>query len=218
MMGFVVFGTYEMTLKYLERRKEYSIGETPVIVHAGAGASAGVARSIFWMAWEKAVHQSNWMLDHPRFCARTTIHHAIGYGALFGSYQGIRQSLVYFDPLSTIFDGARPIVEGNGSSYDDTSPSPSSIDTTTSEWMPFVYTVVAGGIAGQVHHVLNHYTSHWRQFRTKIPPLPRLYPALSSFGTMALCFAAFEHGSTAVEGMMGSVNKTIEGLEKELDR
>jgi hypothetical protein len=214
MMGMVVFGTYEATLKYLERRKEYNIGETPVIVHAGSGMSAGVARSIFWMGWEKAVHKKKWIQEHPWFCVRTTIHHAIGYGALFGSYQGMRQSLVSVDPLSIISDGATAVLKEMNDSSEESVWNPSSV----TDSIPFAYTVVAGGIAGQVHHVLNHYTSHWKQFRTKIPPLPRFHPTISSFGTMALCFAAFEHGPNAVEGMMGSVNKTIEALEKKIER
>jgi hypothetical protein len=208
MMGIVVFGTYDLTLRYLERRKEYNIGETPVVIHAGAGVAAGVARSFFWMAWERAFHQSNWILSHPKFCVRTTMHHAGGYGALFGSYQGIRQFLVHTDPLS-IFDRAFSIFDGQ----DETS------DTTdellhSPRFIPFTYTVISGGLAGQIHHVLNHYTSHWRQFRTHIPRLPRFYPTMSSFGTMALCFAAFEHGPQAMDGLIESIDETIQDWEK----
>lgn len=209
-MGMVVFGTYDLTLKYLERRKEYSIGETPVIVHAGSGVAAGMARSIFWMAWERGIHQSHWLLKHPKFCLRTTLHHACGYGALFGSYQGIRQFLTFADPLA-ICDGAFGTLQGgdeissSSSDYDYLPKSPGVV--------PLMYTIVSGGLAGQIHHVLNHYTSHWRQFRSQIPPLPRFNPTLSSFGTMALCFAAFEHGPQAADGLAKAIDEIIESFD-----
>ncbi|KAG7366941.1 hypothetical protein IV203_029611 [Nitzschia inconspicua] len=211
MMGVVVFGTYNLTLNYLERQKEYSIGETPLIIHAGAGVAAGVARSMFWMAWERAFHQSNWVLTHPKFCIRTTVHHGCGYGTLFGSYQGIRQLLVYTDPLS-MCDGAFALLDGG----DETEYSSSmEYSRQRASFVPFVYTFMSGGLAGQIHHVLNHYTSHWRQFWKQIPPLPRFHPTLSSFGTMALCFAAFEHGPQAVDDAIESINELIESLERE---
>jgi hypothetical protein len=63
-----------------------------------------------------------------------------------------------------------------------------------------VSTFLAGGLAGQFHHVLTHYTSHWKSSnRRKLPPVPRLRHTLSSFLPMALCFSAFEHGVEACD-------------------
>mmetsp|Transcript_236 Transcript_236/g.331 ORF Transcript_236/g.331 Transcript_236/m.331 type:complete len:182 (+) Transcript_236:1-546(+) len=174
---------------------------TPVIVHAGAGMGAGVMRSMFWMAWEATVHDSNWIRQHPKFCVRTTIHHAFGYGALFGSYQGIRQCLILSDPLLPILDNVLP-----NQKQDEKARA-----VTYAQWCPFLYSFVSGGMAGQIHHILSHYTGHWKQFRSNIPPPPRLYPTMTSFGTMALCFAAFEHGPEAVDEMLSYVNTLMKG-------
>jgi hypothetical protein len=223
LMGIAVFGTYDVILKALERRKEY-LGETPVFVHAGAGMAAGVARSIFWMSWEGVVHQSNWIRNHPKFCYRTTMHHAVGYGALFGSYQGIRQLLLFFDPFqssSSIFVASNNDNDKNSNNTlhkqkeQEKPMHPHTIGhdsqttmTTLTNWTPIGYTVLAGGLAGQIHHLLNHCTTQWKNFRSSshIPRPPRLYPTMTSFGTMAMCFAAFEHGPEAIDSMLDQVD------------
>jgi hypothetical protein len=200
--------------------------DAPLVVHTVAGLVAGLAHSLFWMTWEATVHQSNWIWKHPKFCQRTMVHHALGYGALFGSYHATRQALVTLDPFS-LLPGLEhlPIssqdININNSNNDCNSKGlriwPLSdagiVDHTmadgTSSLKPVAYTILAGGVAGQTHHMINHYTSHWRQFRRTIPPLPRFRPAVVSFGTMSLCFAAFEHGSDLAESVVEFIDDTI---------
>lgn len=245
LMGMIVFGTYELTVKGWKRRHcllyqrtddsttsydnlgyDPSIGQdmiffdAPLVVHTVAGLVAGLAHSLFWMTWEATVHQSNWLRKHPKFCQRTMVHHAVGYGALFGSYHATRQALVTLDPLSLLKGlGQLPITfqdDNNDNSegqrrWESSDPGTYYYTTMdgTSSLKPVAYTILAGGVAGQTHHMINHYTSHWRQFRRTIPPLPRFRPAMVSFWTMSLCFTAFEHGSDCVDYVVEFMEETI---------
>jgi hypothetical protein len=228
----MVFGTYDVCVHYWNELKsgtsstarstgtggtihEFVVRTPDVAVHAVAGSAAGIARSLFWIGWEAVAHRKNWIYDHPIFCVRATLHHATGYGVLFGVFQSTRQSLLFLDPIS-LFMAAATTTTTTQSDYPGTATA-----STTSESEhaynemttigPIIYTCLAGGMAGQIHHIVQHYTSHWKQFRSKVPPPPRLYPTFTSFGTMALCFVAFEHGSQVVDGW-------IEEFLKSLDR
>ncbi len=239
-MGIVVFGTYDLIVDGWKRRhsflyqhnegsydhsyetfvKRNQLLDSPIVMHSVAGLVAGVARSLFWMAWEASVHQSNWVWQHPKFCQRTVVHHALGYGALFGSYHATRQALVSLDPFSRLqipdlSQSAASRADDNHSERQRTwQPSDAAGDTAVVgvSLTPVAYTVLAGGVAGQTHHLINHYTSHWKQFRSTIPLQPRFRPAMISFGTMSLCFTAFEHGSDCVGYVMECIDETLDRL------
>ena len=181
-MGIVVFGTYDGLLQLWERRQNrnsdgenelVSSGEASVLVHTGAGAAAGLTRSLVWVGWERWVHN---MPHSSLFCLRTAIHRTVGFGSLFGSYQATRHFL-----------------SRNLLARSDTSEG---LDDSILE------TALAGGFAGQVHHVVQHYTFHWRQFHPKLPPPPRWKPVVNSFGPMALCFLALEYGGGGAEDFL----------------
>lgn len=205
LMGIVVFGTYDAVLNSWKKSKkkqqqhdknnhetEYSTEEIniepSIVVHGAAGAASGVARSIFWMTWEAAVYR---IFFHSNFLLRTTLHNAACYGTLFGTYQSIRH-------LVTASLDDRLNNNKNDNNEDKYNPV---------YLFDILGTAVAGGVAGQVHHVVNHYTSHWNHFHPKRPPLPSLYPTLSAFGPMSLCFLAFEYGDDIVEGVEALYDK-----------
>lgn len=178
LMGVAVFGTYDFVLDRWKEQQQETESKRSVLVDLGAGAAAGVVQSMFWISWETLAYKSQLLRDHPHFCMRVTAHNAVGFGGLFGSYQGIRQVLLASGPFQRLEDSlSNKLVE-----------IPSGL----------VSTFLAGGLSGQFHRVLTHYTSHWKNNRQKLlPPMPRLRHTLSSFLPMALCFSAFEHG---VEG------------------
>jgi hypothetical protein len=206
-MGIVVFGTYDGILlqwkNHHHRQQQHTAAdndnqdtnnnetttkEASVLVHGAAGAAAGMARSVVWMVWESWSHQK-WVPHNPRFLIRTTLHHTAGYGALFGSYQGFRHLLL----LNTTTTSTSIIGDDD-------------IVAVVPLWLA---TAVAGGLAGQVHHVVHHYTSHRKQYFPKIPPRPRFHPTMLSFGPMALCFLAFEYGADGVEELVDYGTKVL---------
>jgi hypothetical protein len=203
LLGVAVFGTYEYVLHQFQQSSSSSPPPLPplnensttsssnklhsVLVHMTAGAAAGVAQSACWMLWESLVH-GNWQLlaHRPHFCLRTTVHHAGGYMALFGSYQFIRQCLL----TPVLLEAAT------------TTTTPRENETIqTSLWEPAA-TFMAGGVSGQIHHVVNHYTSHWKLTHTTWPRPPRLGPTTATFIPIALSFTAYEYGEEVFESAM----------------
>jgi len=231
LMGMMVFGTYDIlihcydtfklkhgystveddSMEYYDTFGRLLIKTPEVVVHSLAGGAAGVARTIFWMGWEAAVHRNFWVRDHPKFCIRNTIHHATGYGCLFGSFQFTRQTLLFLDPISLLAPSSLDLSHNNSGIESERSTQTRNVQPFNYETaVPMIYTATAGGFAGQTHHIVQHYTNHWKQFSAKPPPLPRLYPTLSSFATMSLCFLAFEHGPQIVDGWTEEIIETID--------
>lgn len=204
-MGMVVFCTYDVLVHawhyHRHRGMEGSVENAGVVkaedldfasiwVHAIAGAASGVSRSLFWLGWERLVYEipHSWM-----FAWRTTVHHATGHGVLFGSYYGIRTLFLESCVRSGVLVENQKR-EDDGGSYS-----------------AILATFVAGGLAGQMHHVSQHYTSHWRQYRClhQLPPPPRIRPMAASFLPMAICFAVFEHGAESAEDLVAQVQATF---------
>jgi hypothetical protein len=194
LMGVAVFGTYDFVVHCWKEQHQETESKRSVLVDLGAGAAAGVVQSMFWISWETLVYKSQLLRDHPHFCMRVTAHNAVGFGGLFGSYQGIRQVLLASGAFEKVEDSvSNELVE-----------IPSGM----------VSTFLAGGLAGQFHHVLTHYTSHWKSNQRKLPPMPRLRPTLSSFLPMALCFSAFDHGVEACDHLF-RIGEDTTGLRLE---
>lgn len=193
LMGMVVFATYDGLVhawrRYKGRRVHdgVSVGSSEpmdsvsIWVHGFAGAASGVTRSLFWVGWERYVYD----IPHSMaFSWRTTVHHATGHGILFGSYYGLRTLVL---------------------------EKRSSKSNKEDDYYPYLATFLAGGWAGQLHHVAQHYTSHWRQFHSQhqLPPPPRIRPTMTSFVPMAMCFLAFEHGAEGIDDLLEYVESRL---------
>jgi hypothetical protein len=199
-MGIVVFGTYDGVLHGWEHHhatdeKDMNDDMTSVALHATAGGAAWVARSVFWMVWEGAVRRH---FHQPLFFLRTTLHHSVGYGTLFGSYQAFRHL------FAEVFDE-----EGSSSRNDGTMAVQQPIHNSR-----LVNIALAGGLAGQVHHIVSHYTSHVKTFHPNLPRPPRFRPTMLSFGPMALCFVAFEYGAETMDELQLQGETSLESYAK----
>jgi NADH:ubiquinone oxidoreductase subunit len=206
LMGMVVFGTYNALVhtwkKHYNRKEEESRrnrlggednahpnpmdGAAPIWLHGIAGAASGVSRSLFWVGWERFVYD----IPHSlAFSWRTIIHHAIGHGMLFGGYYGLRTILLEIRTKKSA-------IRGNEDE----------------DYYPIVASFIAGGWAGQLHHMVQHYTSHWRDFRVRLhqsPRPPRIRSIMTAFAPMAMCFAAFEHGAEGVEVLLDQIQSVL---------
>jgi hypothetical protein len=62
-----------------------------------------------------------------------------------------------------------------------------------------------------LHHITQHYTSHWRQFRFlhQRPPPPRFQPVVASFVPMGLCFAVFVYGGESAEEIVSQLQQIL---------
>ena len=202
-MGMVVFGTYdgvvhswknyrdrckdETLLRNADGKESRTMDRASIWVHGLAGAASGVTRSLFWVGWERFVYD----IPHSlAFSWRILVHHAVGHGVLFGGYHGLRSILLE--------NRSHKKVIGSINEKDD--------------YYPILASVLAGGWAGQMHHVVQHYISHWREFRqqqrSRLRP-PRLRPTMAAFVPMALSFAAFEHGAEGVEELLEYIQSIL---------
>mmetsp|Transcript_117841 Transcript_117841/g.329975 ORF Transcript_117841/g.329975 Transcript_117841/m.329975 type:complete len:297 (+) Transcript_117841:86-976(+) len=200
LMGIVVFGTYDGLVhawrnnhdrkEFLRNGGEDDIAKpSPIWVHGTAGAASGLSRSLFWVGWERFVYH---IPHNIAFSYRTTVHHAIGHGVLFGGYYGLRKILLESR-------SKKQAISGNDEDDED-----------DDDYYPIFASFLAGGWAGQLHHVVQHYTSHWREFRHhQIPRPPRIRPSMAAFAPMAMCFAAFEHGAEGIEELLDQVQSVL---------
>jgi hypothetical protein len=195
---------------------------TPPLYHFGSGALSGFLFSLVLDAWDVGVfvargHELPPRLNAP-LIARRGFHHSVGYATLFGSFEVIRRLLD--DWSMTFFSGAAGddanvanvldaltrlrLVNHNDEEYEEKSYNMSAIPSCTA--------FVAGGFAGQLHYVADHYTRHWRRSATNKEgffssllvsrrQLPNLKATMSAFGPTAFCFVLFQYGSDIVDRM-----------------
>lgn len=161
---------------------------SPVVAHFGAGVCSGLAQSTVMTVWEQP-SRAKWPL-----VGRRAIHHAIGYASLFGSYEGFRR---------WIKSGIQTYLVTHEYQRD-------FIFTITKEdqyWtqrqvVPLITSFLAGGFAGQVHHLVHHITWHWKKSSRPHRLLPPLRSTLGAFGPTALAFVAFQYGGELTERMI----------------
>jgi hypothetical protein len=107
LLGIVVFGVYDL----LVFRTNPSVVPTipslvhgtshrqtkPVWAHFGAGAIASAAYSVVVSGWEFGrywwAHRHSHVGINHHLIARRLVHHSVGYGILFGSYEFFRRTL-----------------------------------------------------------------------------------------------------------------------------
>jgi hypothetical protein len=162
--------------------------QTSLLAHIGAELCSGVAQSIVVTGWEYLTTRNIY-----KHFGRREVHHAIGYASLFGSYECIRRCIQgrVVEPIMLkeyVIPGLRrdePVV-------------------------PWMTSFFAGGVAGQVRHVVSHTTTPWQTgqewkrggVRSVGIRLPSLRSTTGAYLPTALAFVAFQYGGELTERMM----------------
>uniref|UniRef100_A0A7S4UUY9 Uncharacterized protein n=1 Tax=Ditylum brightwellii TaxID=49249 RepID=A0A7S4UUY9_9STRA len=237
MYGLTVFGVYDfITAKY--HSTHYN--QNPFSLHFTAGAFAGLAQSSLLylselfhdhmllkrlaLAREKndkqqKQRQPRAYLHNKTYLFRRMVHHSLGYATLFGVYNFFQIHLEEYHHsflLTLQRDGKdqnemkRAKNDSGGDQHWIYYPNTSSL----------FCCFIAGGIAGQTHYALSHYTEHWKtramepqikstkvgpknQMSLKtiwkhVPKRPSVYSIAASFVPTSVTFVAFEFGGTFV--------------------
>ena len=234
LQGVVVFSTYEYIIgnrverkqpSFLQRlRTNFNIPVTvplhvlmteraPVWAHIVAGVGAGLAQTAVMTVFDAAVPLFRTKGNGIKFpsvasVSRHALHHAAGYASLFGSYEAIRRMLenVFYNVLLSQEKRVLESLENHSSvyrwfrrerdGYYDITP----VTMTT--------TLLAGGLAGQVHHVVRNVTADSMSKTLKPKRLvSALRRSLPTFWPTGLMFLAFEYGGLLAE-RMAPVSKT----------
>eukprot|EP00542_Grammatophora_oceanica_P013095 CAMPEP_0194032948 /NCGR_PEP_ID=MMETSP0009_2-20130614/5778_1 /TAXON_ID=210454 /ORGANISM="Grammatophora oceanica, Strain CCMP 410" /LENGTH=363 /DNA_ID=CAMNT_0038673537 /DNA_START=92 /DNA_END=1183 /DNA_ORIENTATION=+ len=187
--------------------------QSSVLSHVGAGLCSGLAQSMVQVAWEQSI-----VRDTPhswRYIQGRALHHSIGYASLFGTYEALRRSMTkavhdgfvmvgHEDPnllvQTRLWLGPQYewIIRREDGVYDVTPVS-------------LVTSFLAGGLAGQVHHVVSHYSRCWLFGQ---PSALQLRPLLASFGPTSIIFLAFQFGGELSERILGEAFGEVELPER----
>jgi hypothetical protein len=225
LLGIVVFGVYDLlvfrtnpsvvpTIPSLVH--DTSHGQTkPVWAHFGAGAIAGAAYSVVVSGWEFGrywwAHRHSHVGINHHLIARRLVHHSVGYGILFGSYEFFRRTLERLVHSSLPWESESPpkwldILQQLQATYR------TKFILYDIPISSLSCTFVAGGLAGQIHYVVNHHTMHWKlqvspkvkhSMSSRAKPLGSIVRAsYGSFLPTALCFLAFQYGGELAEYLL----------------
>lgn len=184
-----------------------------VVVHCLAGALGGIAHGLVGTAWD-AIAQWNVRanikgpLNNNTTAANTAntplavllsgaprmiAHHTVAHAALFGSYEGIKRVLVsrMNDRMGHITTN---LEVSDGAPFHDGSALPRKEPMTRVEYLGCV--AIAGGLAGQVQHVVSSYSEQLLSMTTipKWSNLILLKPLLLAFAPSSIAFVALEYG------------------------
>jgi len=141
--------------------------------HFVAGSAAGSVHGIASSLMEGNPTSRPMM----RYFAWNTVHHSVAHSMLFGSYEGIKRGLLH-------------ITENEER-------------TRTSRAYHLVTFSIAGGLAGQIQHLMSHYVEGGLglanetlqvEWRVALRTLPALRPLMWAFPPSAIGFVAFEYG------------------------
>lgn len=202
-LGMSVFGTYEYIAYHdwftrplvppVRQREPHLMTQdhTPLLMAPiGAGLCSGVAQSIVMTGWEYVTTRNIY-----KHFGRRAIHHAIGYSSLFGSYECIRQSIQDRIVEPTMLKEYRI----PGLRRDE-------------PVAPLITSFLAGGVAGQVHHVVSYITTpwqtghEWKQGGGGVASvgirLPSWRSTMGAYLPTALAFVAFQYGGEMTERIM----------------
>jgi hypothetical protein len=206
---------------------------TPLYLHFGSGALSGFMFSLVLDAWDVAVHVAKGHAIPHRLNApllvRRAMHHSVGYAMLFGSFETLRRRL---DEWSTGFF----FVAGGDDDHHHQGQAMANVldalaglglvrhDDVAQSYdvsaIPLANAFLAGGVAGQLHHVADHCTRHWRRSaataaaataatRTTFtiyswwPKRPPDFKAtMASFLPTAVCFVLFQYGADIVDRLL----------------
>lgn len=192
LLGAAVFETYEYMVTYLApERCQPQMNHKDNVDHARAslgshflaGACGGFVHAIPSTFWESTTSANSGVMSLSsratllsQYLPAMIIHHSIAHSVLFGCYESIKREFLRDEQQSR---------------HDE---------------IPYFCSVsMAGGLAGQIQHVISHYTEQWlllgAETTTRPRPLvrfvaspPTLRPTLFAFPPSAISFVAFEYG------------------------
>jgi hypothetical protein len=199
----------------------------PIVGHVGAGATAGIVQSVLMDAYELVVY---WWTHRPKkwsgmnvgLVARRAARDAVGFAALFGTYEAARR---YVE--GTLYS----YVLRSGSSIAQleryrvvTRDDPDGAYDAPAVSMGAAF--IAGGVAGQGHLVVNHYTHHLFVHQpasrrrhgasalptiwSSLPKPPKARLVAGAFLPSALCFLAFRYGGVLAERLLADGEDAME--------
>jgi len=190
LLGLAVFESYGAVVEFLDARSlllsstEISDEHDPyarvsVPAHILAGSVGGSAQAFLSLAWKgiaAAVSTAPSSSTLPGL--RSVVYHATAHASLFGSYEGTKRAM-----LETFRRD------------DETKHHLSSV-----EYLGVVG--IAGGLAGQVQHLVSYYTEHllllqknyYQQQSFTALARPTVRPLLVAFLPSSIAFIAFEYG------------------------
>lgn len=140
-----------------------------VPVHFVAGALGGTVHGIIGTIWEIVAREQTFQM-----IPKMTLHHSLAHASLFGSYEVWKRLFLHSSGLDTgseLYQGTK-----------------------------YLGTVsIAGGLAGQMQHVVSHYSELWLRLeegdsiavRRGAPAMRQVWLA---FPPSAVAFVAFEYG------------------------
>lgn len=179
LLGAAVFETYEYMVTYLAPERCQTnkdvYARASLASHFLAGACGGFVHAVPSTFWESnAVSVMSSRSFLSQHLPAMIIHHSIAHSFLFGFYESMK----------------REFLRDEQSRRDE---------------IPYFCSVsMAGGLAGQIQHVISHYTEQWlllgAETTTPRPLLrfvaspPTLRPTLFAFPPSAISFVAFEYG------------------------
>jgi hypothetical protein len=199
----------------------------PIVGHVGAGATAGIVQSVLMDAYELVVYwwthrHQKWSGVNVGLVARRAVRDAVGFAALFGAYEAARRYLeddLYGYVLRSgsslaRLERYRVVTRDDGvGAYDASAVSMGAA-------------FVAGGVAGQGHLVVNHYTHHLfvhqpasrrRHGASSVPTIwsglpkpPKARMVAGAFLPSALCFLAFRYGGVLAERLLADGEDAME--------
>jgi hypothetical protein len=199
----------------------------PIVGHVGAGATAGIVQSVLMDAYELVVYwwthrHHKWSGVNVGLVARRAVRDAVGFAALFGTYEAARRFLednLYSFVLrsgSSIaqLERYRVVTRDDGDGAYDASA------------VSMGAAFVAGGVAGQGHLVVNHYTHHLFVHQpasrrrhgasslptvwSNLPKPPKARLVAGAFLPSALCFLAFRYGGVLAERLLADGEDAME--------
>ena len=187
-------------------------GRAPLIAHFVAGSLAGLFQSLVMDTWEVVSYwwthrRTESFVDHwkhgvnKRFIIRRLVHHSVGFATLFGTYESMRRWIIYQGLNFSPSDSTYAVMESFILAAQDNGllrRSESLVHETA--FVPVLSSFLAGGLAGQAHYVVSHYSSHWKLHATKrkthrmFPKPPTARAVLGGFLPTAVSFVAFQYG------------------------
>jgi hypothetical protein len=225
-------GKAGVVVGYVKAPAVHAGDDGPLVGHVGDGAAAGLAQSVLMDAYELVLsgwrhrRTTGWSGVNAGVVARRAVRDSVGFAALFGTYEVARRFLeeALYGALRrsgsslALLEKYRVVTRGGRDGAYDASP------------VSMGAAFVAGGVAGQGHLVVNHYThslfvhhpsasrrrhgaNSVRNLWNAPPKPPKARMVAGAFLPSALCFLAFRYGGVLAERL---VTDNVDGTESDI--